>query len=68
METGLPWGHTRGSLSSPSSLERNNTRPAAAQKKKKNDEIPPELRDEALLFLQGLESNPEASLKTPQEA
>ena len=32
METHLPWGHTRGSLSYPSLLERNPTRPTAAQK------------------------------------
>ena len=36
--------------------------------KEKKHEIPSSSRDEALLFLQGLESNPESSLKTPQEA
>ena len=34
----------------------------------KNHEIPLASGDEALLFLQGLESNPEAPIKTPQEA
>ena len=29
---------------------------------------PPSSRDEGLLFLHGLESNPESSLQTPQEA
>ena len=33
---------------------------------KKNHEITPSSRDEALLFLQGVESNPESSLKTPR--
>ena len=33
MDTELPWGPTRGSLSSPSLLERNPTRPTAAQNK-----------------------------------
>ena len=31
----------------------------------KNHEIPPASPDEAILFLQGLESNPEFPLKTP---
>ena len=66
METELPWGHTRGFLSSPLLLKRNHTSPAEAQKK--NHEIPPSSQYDALLFLQGLESNPESSLKTPQEA
>ena len=35
---------------------------------KENHEIPPSSQDEVLLFLQGLESNPESSLKTQQEA
>ena len=34
----------------------------------KTHETPPSLRDEGLLFLHGLESNPESSLQTPQEA
>ena len=34
----------------------------------KSHEMPPKLRDEALLFLHGLERNRESSLKTPQEA
>ena len=33
-----------------------------------NHEIPLSSRDEALLFLQDLESNPDSPLKTPQEA
>ena len=65
METELPWGHTRGSLSSLLLLKRNHTSPAEAQK---NHEIPPSSQYDALLFLQGLESNPESSLKTLQEA
>ena len=35
---------------------------------KKDLEIPPSLRDGALLFPQGLDSNPETTLKTPQGA
>ena len=38
------------------------------KEKKKTHEISMSSLDEALLFLQGLESNPEPSLKTPQEA
>ena len=34
----------------------------------KNHEFGPSSREEALLFLQGLESNPESPLKTTQEA
>ena len=34
----------------------------------KNHKMPPSSRDEALLFLQGLESNPKSTLKTTQEA
>ena len=34
----------------------------------KTHETPPSSRDEGLLFLHGLESNPESSLQTPQEA
>ena len=33
----------------------------------KTHETPPSSRDEGLLFLHGLESNPESSLQTPQE-
>jgi len=41
--------------------------PHVAPQLEKNHEILPSSQDEALLFLQGLESNPESSLKTPQE-
>ena len=34
----------------------------------KNHKMPPSRRDGGLLFLHGLESNPESSLQTPQEA
>ena len=43
-------------------------KPTLAPQLEKNHEIPPSFRYEALLFPQGLESNPESSLKTPQEA
>ena len=42
--------------------------PHVALQLEKNHEILPSSRDKALLFLQGLESNPESSLQTPQEA
>ena len=42
--------------------------PHVAPQLEKNHEIRPSSRDEALIFLQGLESNPESSLQTPQEA
>ena len=35
---------------------------------KTSDKFPPSSRDETLLFLQGRESNPKSSLKTPQKA
>ena len=53
------------SLSSPSYLVRN---PNQALHLEKTHETPPSSRDEGLLFLHGLESNPESSLQTPQEA
>ena len=65
METPIPWRHTRGSLSSPLYLVRNLTLGAPL---KKNPETPPSSRDGGLHFLYGLESNPESSLQTPQEA
>ena len=34
----------------------------------KNHKMPPSSRDEALLFLQGLQSSPKSTLKTTQEA
>ena len=42
--------------------------PHVVSQLEKNHEIPPSSRDEALLFLQGLESNRESLLKTPKEA
>ena len=52
-------------MSSPSYLVRN---PNQALHLEKSHETPPSSRDEGLLFLHGLESNPESSLQTPQEA
>ena len=49
----------------PSYLVRN---PNQALHLEKTHETPPSSRDEGLLFLHGLESNPESSLQTPQEA
>ena len=43
-------------------------KPQTSCQNSRKNEIPPSSQDEALLFLQGLESNPESSLKTPQEA
>ena len=65
-----PWrpdfrGTTGVSLSSPSYLVRN---PNQALHLEKTHEMPPSSRDEGLLFLHGLESNPESSIQTPQEA
>ena len=65
MEACLPWRHTKGPLISLAYLV---SKPTLALQLEKNHEIPPSSRDEALLFLQGLESNPESSLKIPQEA
>ena len=42
--------------------------PTLAPQLGKTHEMPPSSRDEGLLFLHGLESNPESSLQTPQEA
>ena len=57
--------HTRGSLRSPWYFMRH---PTLAPQLEKIHETPPSSRDEGLLFLHGLESNPESSLQTPQEA
>ena len=62
-----PWrpdfrGTTGDSLSSPSYLMRN---PNQALPLEKTHEMPPSSPDEGLLFLHGLESNPESSLQTP---
>ena len=65
METRLHWRHRRGSLSSPSYLMR---KPTLVPQLEKNPETPPSLRDDGLRFLYGLESNPESSLQTSQEA
>ena len=59
METSLPWRRTRGSLSYPSYLMRN---PTLVPQLEKTHETPLSTRDEGLLFLHGLESNPESSL------
>ena len=61
----LLWRRTRGSLNSPSYLVRN---PTLVPQLEKTHKIPPSSRDEGHLFLHGLESNPESSLQTPQEA
>ena len=53
--------HTRGYLNSLSYLVRN---PTLAPQLEKTHETPPSSRDEGLLFLHGLESNPESSLQT----
>ena len=42
--------------------------PTLAPQLEKTHETPPSSLDEGLLFLHGLESNPESSLQTPQEA
>ena len=42
--------------------------PILAPQLEKTHETPPSSRDEGLLFLHGLESNPESSIQTPQEA
>ena len=55
----------RGSLSSLLNLVRN---PILSPQLKKNHKTPLSLGDEGLLFVRGLESNPESSLKTSQEA
>ena len=65
-----PWrpdfrGTTGDSLSSPSYLVRN---PNPALHLEKTHEMPLSSRDEDLHFLHGLESNPESSLQSPQEA
>ena len=48
----------------PSYLVRN---PTLAPQLEKTHETPPSSRDEGLLFLHGLESNPESSLQTEEE-
>ena len=55
---------TRGYLNSPSYLVRN---PTLAPQLEKTHETPPSSRDVGLLFLHGLESNPESSLQTEEE-
>ena len=65
METGLPWCRTRGSLRSSSCLLR---KPPRAPQLEETPVTPPSLRAEGLLFLPGLESNPEPSLQTEEEA
>src|SRR5574337_1167026 len=65
METRHPWRPTRGSLTSPSYLERNSTRGPPLEN---NPEIPPSSRDEGLRLLHGLDTNLATSLQTPQEA
>ena len=50
------------------SLRRHERVPQVTTQLEKNHEIPPSSRDEALLFLKSLESNPESPLKTPQDA
>src|SRR5574340_879192 len=53
METRLPWGPTRGSLTSPSYLVRNRTLGPPLEN---NPEIPPSSRDEGLRLLQDRKS------------
>ena len=65
VETRLPWRPTRGSLTSPSHLERNRTLGPPLEN---NLEIPPSSRDEGLRLLHGLATNLATSLQTPQEA
>ena len=55
----------RGSLRSSSCLGR---KPPRAPQLEETPETPPSMRDEGLLFLPGLESNPESSLQTEEEA
>ena len=43
-------------------------KPPRAPQLEETPETPPSSRDEGLLLLYGLESNPESSLQTPQEA
>ena len=43
-------------------------KPPRAPQPEETHETPPSSRDEGLLLLYGLESNPESSLQTPQEA
>ena len=52
-------------VESPSYLVRN---PTLAPQLEKTHETPQSSRNEGLLLLYGLESNPESSLQTPQEA
>ena len=54
----------RGYLNSPSYLVRN---PTLAPQLEKTHETPLSSRDVGLLFLHGLESNPESSLQTEEE-
>ena len=61
MQTWLPWRRTRGSLRSSSCLRR---KPPRAPQLEETPETPPSWRAEGLLFLPGLESNPESSFQT----
>ena len=60
MDTWLSWRHMRGSLRSPLYLVR---KFILAPQLEKTHKTPPSLRAEGLLFLYGLESNPESSLQ-----
>ena len=71
-----PPGNVHGDLTSQAPHERfpelpvlpHEKPPTLALQLEKTHETPPSSRDEGLLFLHGLESNPESSLQTPQEA
>ena len=63
--TECPWRRTRGSLRSSSCLGR---KPPRAPQLEETPEMPPSSRGEGLLFLPGLESNHESSLKSEEEA
>ena len=64
-EKTLMLGKIEGGRRSPSYLVRN---PILAPHLEKMHKTPLSSRDEDLLFLHGLESNPESSLQTPQGA
>ena len=63
VQTWLPWRRTRGSLRSSSCLGR---KPPRAPQLEETPETPPSSRPEGLLFLPGLESNPESCLQTEE--
>ena len=63
-----PEGNPAGTLRSESEMERKPEVPASNPDEALFHFVKPSGRDEGLLLLYGLESNPESSLQTPQEA